>query len=337
MMSTVDIIICEKNKRTRRKKRSGMSIPSVLFEAPKVHVFSLPPTDFLKSAAWDGHHIWTGKLKFVRDGSAFYVRLYERGDSNELFGECPVRDSSSSSPASSSGGGGNTSESVQPATDSTRAFVLRVEDGSKFSYVGLMFDDRSVAYNFSSTLIHRRRGQGPAPILPVQDRTLDSGEAITIDLFNKVKLGGNAGNRGDAMDGGSPAVASSVASSSHLLQSGPGEVPRVALDRLEVSTSGKSRRIKVDPTSTGGAAQEPSSSQTAAAASAGSADAAGAKGKGLDDIFTSPAKAGAAAGAPRNPTSIDDVFGGSSSPATVAAAVGPSSKAQKDVLDSLFG
>ena len=294
-----------------------------LFEAPTVHVFSLPPSDFLCSDAWEGNYIWSGTLRFVRQQAAaatnqqqqhhFVVRLLEK-DSSDVFGECPVRD------ASPAAGG---VESVQPATDSTRAFVLRVEDGEQFSYVGLMFDDRNVADNFSSALIHRRRGAGPAPVLTVHDHSLERGDVITVDLFNKVKAGAGAAA------GGRDALATQSAPAPHP-SAESGELPRVRLASLQTSTAGRSRRVKITAESAAAATAASRSAAAAASPSTSSANAA-------DDIFGTAPRSSAAGGSNGSATaasapSIDDVFGGGAAQPKAAA---PASK--QDLLDSLFG
>jgi hypothetical protein len=128
-----------------------------------------------------------------------------------------------------------------------------------------------------------------------------------------------------------PAASSASASASVLLQSAPGEMPRVALERLQVSTAGRSRRVKIDASSGGDAATD------VAAAKAGSpADAAASK---VSDIFApaaaaaTPAAVAAAPGARPAAAAVptlDDVFGG-------AAPTQQQKQAQKDVLDTLFG
>lgn len=146
-----------------------------LFEAPECHVFRLPASDILKSEKWEGNHIWTGAIEVVRRNGNCELRLFESA-SNTTFGVCPLADEEEKGP-----------QSVQQASDSTRCFVVRVEQGTQFAYLGINFQDRSHAFNFNSAILNRNKHQKLTEALPEKDRALQQGEKVHVDLFGKVR------------------------------------------------------------------------------------------------------------------------------------------------------
>ena len=72
--------------------------------------------------------------------------------SGELFGVCPVPR-------------GQLHIVVEAATDSSRNFVLRLEDAAtkRHAFIGMSFGDRAAAFDFNVALV--RPGKGPSASL----------------------------------------------------------------------------------------------------------------------------------------------------------------------------
>jgi hypothetical protein len=123
-----------------------------LFEFQPCHVFRLPPTGYLSSVLWEGGHIWSGKIRVVRkyseSGTALpthSVHLLELG-SDAVFAICPLKDE-----AQHAGG------SFQIANDSSRCFVLRVEQGDQHAYLGINFEEKADAFRFCTAVVERNK------------------------------------------------------------------------------------------------------------------------------------------------------------------------------------
>ncbi|KAH3743297.1 adaptin ear-binding coat-associated protein 1 NECAP-1 [Pelomyxa schiedti] len=89
--------------------------------------------------------IWQGKLVVVERGDIPVIKLINPTN-GELFAQCPV----------------NSPTAVEPVIDSSRYFVLRLEDerNGRHAYVGMGFVDRTEAFDFNAALHdHARRQQ----------------------------------------------------------------------------------------------------------------------------------------------------------------------------------
>jgi len=137
----------------------------------------LPPTDVLKSETWEGNHIWTGRVKVTRsyDDNTCAVQLIDQS-TGALFASCPLHDDPDGPKA------------LQPASDSSRCFVLRVEQGDQFAYLGMNFSDRSAAFNFTSAVLERKKRLQEVSKVAEQDRRLMEGQMLKIDLDGKIKV-----------------------------------------------------------------------------------------------------------------------------------------------------
>lgn len=148
----------------------------LLFEASTCHVFRLPPTNFLKSEEWEGNHIWTGIIRLIHHRPSQTHRIELRAEDGQIFGVCPLYDDAPNSP-----------KSFQQSVDSTRCFVLRVENDGQHAFIGINFPGRSEAYSFGAAVLDRHKHSKPAEVLPIQDRSLSSGEKIQVQLAGKIK------------------------------------------------------------------------------------------------------------------------------------------------------
>ncbi|KAG8752145.1 hypothetical protein FRC14_007293, partial [Serendipita sp. 396] len=82
--------------------------------------------------------LWKGRIRVIEKESSGVVILLEDGQTGAPFARAPYSDQST----------------VQPVLDSSRYFVLRVQDpntGSK-AYIGIGFTDRAESFDFSGCL-----------------------------------------------------------------------------------------------------------------------------------------------------------------------------------------
>lgn len=163
------------------------AIERVLCVVNECHVYKIPPRSSAqghRANDWNGHHLWTGRCRVIAKGSQCEIKL-EDSSSGRLFATCPVNCDADAPP------------SVEPVLDSSRYFVLRIEDGSgKHAFIGLGFTDRSHAFDFNAALqdfrreINSEKERAAAPAAaerPKLDLSLKEGQTI------KVKLAGRSG------------------------------------------------------------------------------------------------------------------------------------------------
>ncbi|KAK9684962.1 hypothetical protein RND81_10G245900 [Saponaria officinalis] len=119
------------------------SFEHTLLVVREVSVFKIPPRSTsggYKCGEWlQSDKIWSGRLRVVSCKSRAEVRL-EDPSSGDLFAACYVN-------------AGQRDQSVEPALDSSRYFVLKIEDGrGKHAFVGLGFAERNEAFDFNVAL-----------------------------------------------------------------------------------------------------------------------------------------------------------------------------------------
>lgn len=105
-------------------------------------MYQLPPRATNKgyrAADWKlDKPTWLGMLRVVSVGSKCYVRLLEKHN-GELFAQCDVDE--------------YPGKAVEPVTDSSRYYVLRLDDGAgRKAYIGLGFAERSDSFDFNVSL-----------------------------------------------------------------------------------------------------------------------------------------------------------------------------------------
>lgn len=91
------------------------------------------------AAAWDlTKPVFTGQLKITSIGSNCFVKLFDKNTGAE-FAQCPVD--------------AYPGLAVESVTDSSRYFVLRLDNGTgQHAFVGMGFTERSDAFDFNVTL-----------------------------------------------------------------------------------------------------------------------------------------------------------------------------------------
>jgi len=137
------------------------AIERVLYLAPKVHIYAIPPMTSTKghiAASWTkepGHEIFTARLRIIESSASVHAStalskittslLLEAPTTGELFAAAPY-----TSP-----------NVVETALDSSRFFAIRVEgeDGRK-AVLGMGFEERSDAFDFGVALQEVRKVLG---------------------------------------------------------------------------------------------------------------------------------------------------------------------------------
>eukprot|EP00039_Didymoeca_costata_P030581 m.30281 g.30281 ORF g.30281 m.30281 type:complete len:256 (-) comp8190_c0_seq1:2256-3023(-) len=119
-----------------------MSIEIPLLVVKEAHVYKLPGRQSNKgfrAADWDlSKPVFTGQLKVTAKDSKCFVKLFDRQTGQE-FAQCPVE--------------AYPGIAVESVLDSSRYFVLRLDDGSgKHAFVGMGFTERSDAFDFNVAL-----------------------------------------------------------------------------------------------------------------------------------------------------------------------------------------
>lgn len=166
----------------------------LLLEVDRVFVFRVPPRPSAggyKAAEWNkSEHQWAGQLRVVSKGQQAAVKLVHQ-DTGKLFAVCVVR--------------AEGKPTIEKVTDSSRYFVLRIEDGKgHHAFIGLGFPERSEAFDFNAALKEFKEDveREKAPALdygPSTDMSLKAGETIRISVPTKKKSGGGTSGGGGGL------------------------------------------------------------------------------------------------------------------------------------------
>ncbi|XP_051141710.1 uncharacterized protein At1g03900 [Andrographis paniculata] len=165
----------------------------------EVAVYKIPPrptSGGYKCGEWlQSDKIWSGRLRVVSCDTRCEIRL-EDPNSGELFAACFVNP-------------GQREAAVESVLDSSRYFVLRIEDGrGKHAFVGLGFNERNEAFDFNVALSDHEKyvkrevekdavsgggadgaEEGHIDIHPAVNHRLKEGETIRINVKNKQSSG----------------------------------------------------------------------------------------------------------------------------------------------------
>ncbi|CAG8472396.1 1320_t:CDS:2 [Paraglomus brasilianum] len=157
---------------------------SVLLVIRECLVYRIPPRTSsrgYRAQEWGdaGTFLWKGRLRVFAKGNKCFIRL-EDSTTGELFAEC-LHD-----PATNS---------VEPVLDSSRYFVLRIEDKGRHAFIGIGFQERSEAFDFQVALQdhvkhvkvenetkERVEKEKEGAALPKMDFSLKEGETISINI-----------------------------------------------------------------------------------------------------------------------------------------------------------
>lgn len=166
---------------------------SVLCVKPEVHVYRIPPRATnrgYRASEWQlDQPSWSGRLRITAKGKVAYIKLEDR-TSGELFAQAPVDQFPGSA--------------VESVTDSSRYFVVRIEDGNgRRAFIGIGFGDRGDAFDFNVALQDHfkwvkqqsefaKQAQNPDEG-PKLDLGFKEGQTIKINIANMRKKEGTAG------------------------------------------------------------------------------------------------------------------------------------------------
>ncbi|KAI3767623.1 hypothetical protein L2E82_17906 [Cichorium intybus] len=119
------------------------SFEHTLLVVREVSVFKIPPRSTsggYKCGEWlQSDKIWSGRLRVVSCNDRCEIRL-EDPNSGDLFAGCFVYP-------------GHRESAVESVLDSSRYFVLKIEDGTgKHAFIGLGFTERNEAFDFNVAL-----------------------------------------------------------------------------------------------------------------------------------------------------------------------------------------
>lgn len=133
------------NDQERVEEEDTEALELVLFQVSECYVYLIPPR---KSAAsyradeWDVNKwVWEGMLKVISKGEECIIRLEDK-KTGELYARAFLREGEP--------------HPVEPVIDSSRYFVLRVEENIggrlRHAFIGLGFRERTEAYDFQAAL-----------------------------------------------------------------------------------------------------------------------------------------------------------------------------------------
>ncbi|KAI4480117.1 NECAP-like protein CG9132 [Polistes fuscatus] len=115
---------------------------SVLLVKSEVFVFKIPPRSTnrgYRAADWNLQEpSWTGRMRLVSQGDSIAIKLEDK-ITGELFAKCPIEQ--------------YPGIAVEPVTDSSRYFVLRIQnDNGRSAFIGVGFLDRSDSFDLNVAL-----------------------------------------------------------------------------------------------------------------------------------------------------------------------------------------
>uniref|UniRef100_A0A8D2JLI5 NECAP endocytosis associated 2 n=1 Tax=Varanus komodoensis TaxID=61221 RepID=A0A8D2JLI5_VARKO len=184
----------------------GEAYESVLCVKPEVHVYRVPPRASnrgYRAAEWQlDQPVWSGRMRITAKGNVAYIKLEDK-NSGELFAQAPVDQFPSIA--------------VEGVTDSSRYFVIRIEDGNgRRAFIGLGFVDRGDAFDFNVALQDHFKWVKQQSELAKQAQNADQGpkldlgfkegQTIKLSIANMKKKDSSQGSRTRTAGLGSPSL-----------------------------------------------------------------------------------------------------------------------------------
>lgn len=173
-------------KEMDNEEESTENAELVLFQVKECYVYLIPPRKSTASYRADEWNInkwdWEGALKVISKGEDCTIRL-EDNITGELYAQAPVR--------------GDQPLPIEAVIDSSRFFVLRVEDNSgpqarRHAFIGIGFRERIPAYDFQAALYdhvkylnkkkHAEELVQEYQSKPSMDYSLKDGETLRLNL-----------------------------------------------------------------------------------------------------------------------------------------------------------
>nr|XP_014347126.1 PREDICTED: adaptin ear-binding coat-associated protein 1 [Latimeria chalumnae] len=115
---------------------------SILCVKPEISVYRIPPRSSnrgYRASDWKlDQPDWTGRLRITSKGKVAFIKLEDKV-SGELFAQAPIDQFPGIA--------------VETVTDSSRYFVIRIQDGNgRSAFIGIGFSDRGDAFDFNVSL-----------------------------------------------------------------------------------------------------------------------------------------------------------------------------------------
>lgn len=158
-----------------------MDYESTLLTKPECLVYRLPPRTTVRgyrAADWGlDKPAWTGRMRVIAKGKSVSIKLEDKNN-GQLFAEAPITEFPT--------------KSIEPVSDSSRYFVLKIENQGRTAFIGVGFADRSDSFDFNVALQDHFKWvknadapteQAPAPSLNLG---LQAGQTIKINLSGKL-------------------------------------------------------------------------------------------------------------------------------------------------------
>jgi len=116
-------------------------IESILYIAREISVYRIPPlkaNEGHRAQEWGdlSQPLWKGRMRIVEKSTSVFL-LFEDAQTGELFAMALYDPSA---------------PSVEAVLDSSRYFVIRVEDNGRKAYIGMGFAERSDSFDFNVAL-----------------------------------------------------------------------------------------------------------------------------------------------------------------------------------------
>ncbi|KAF9024348.1 adaptin ear-binding coat-associated protein 1 NECAP-1 [Hymenopellis radicata] len=168
-------------------------IESILYIAREISVYKIPPlkkNEGHRAMEWGdlGQPLWKGRLRIIEKGSTGAVLMFEDASTGELFAKAPYDPEH---------------PCVEAVLDSSRYFVVRVEDSGKKAYIGLGFTERTESFDFNvaiqdyekrwkaaRTIEKEPEADTPSPHVPAgpkKDYSLKEGQTFSIAIPGRNK------------------------------------------------------------------------------------------------------------------------------------------------------
>ncbi|KAF7311349.1 DUF1681 domain-containing protein [Mycena kentingensis (nom. inval.)] len=217
-------------------------IESILFIGREVSVYKIPPlkkNEGHRAGEWGdlAAPLWKGRLRII-EKSAGASLMFEDASTGELFAKA---DYDIARPC------------VEAVLDSSRYFVVRVEDNGRKAYLGMGFQERPDSFDFNVAIqdySKRRRialnppeddVAAPSPHIPAgpkKDYSLKEGQTFSINLPGRTNKATTTTSPGPNLLGDLAGLSSSTSSTSSASSSSSGGFPLLP----PPPSSGRTRR-----------------------------------------------------------------------------------------------
>lgn len=188
----------------------------ILLVKPEVHVFRIPPRTTnrgYRAADWKlDSPDWISRLKVISVGKNCFIRIEDK-TSGELFAKAPIP----SYPG----------EAVEAVLDSSRYFVIRVEDDSgKRAFIGIGFQDRGDSFDFNVALQDHFKVLKQEQEFAEEAKKLESGPKLDLGFKEGQTITINIGKKdGASKPRNRPTGAATAGATPPLLLPPPGGKP----------------------------------------------------------------------------------------------------------------